>query len=60
MFPELFEAVFVNVAQAVMGQKMDIGEEQSTYTLAAHLVTLRPSFKQSSSPFPLASALHIM
>ena len=31
-----------------------------TYTLAAHLVTLRPSFMQSNSPRPLASVLHIM
>jgi hypothetical protein len=60
VFSELLEAVFVDVAQAVAGQQMDNGGEQFTYTLEAHLVTLRPSFKQSSSPFPLASALHIM
>jgi hypothetical protein len=60
VFSEFVEAVLVNVAQAVLGQKMGHDGVQSTYTLAAHLVTLRPSFKQSSSPFPLASALHIM
>ena len=32
----------------------------STHTLAAHLVTLRPSFMHSNSPRPLASVLHIM
>jgi hypothetical protein len=31
-----------------------------SYTLAAHLVTLRPSFMQSNSPRPLLSVLHIM
>ena len=31
-----------------------------TYTLAAHRVTFRPSFKQSSSPLPPASVLHTM
>ena len=30
----------------------------STHTLAAHLVTLRPSFKQSISAVPLFSVLH--
>ena len=31
-----------------------------SYTLAAHLVTLRPSFKHSVSPLPYASVLHFM
>ena len=31
-----------------------------TYTLVAHLVTLRPSLKQSNSPRPFASVLHFM
>lgn len=31
-----------------------------TDTLAAHLVTLLPSFRQSSSPFPALSVLHCM
>ena len=35
-------------------------ESTHSYTLAAHLVTLRPSFMHSSSPRPLASVLHIM
>lgn len=30
------------------------------YTLAAHRVTFRPSFMQSSSPLPFASCLHTM
>ncbi len=33
---------------------------QATYTLFAHLVTRRPSFKQSISPFPALSLLHCM
>lgn len=33
---------------------------RSTYTEAAHLVTLLPSFKQSSSPLPLLSVLHFI
>ena len=33
-------------------------KKRSTHTLAAHLVTLRPSFKQSSSAVPLFSVLH--
>ena len=32
----------------------------STYTLLAHLVTLRPSFRHSNSPFPGFSFLHCM
>jgi hypothetical protein len=32
----------------------------STHTLAAHLVTLLPSFKHSISPFPSAAVLHCM
>lgn len=32
----------------------------TTYTLAAHLVTLLPSFRHSSSPRPAASVLHCM
>jgi hypothetical protein len=31
-----------------------------TYTLVAHLVTLRPSLRQSNSPRPFASVLHFM
>lgn len=32
----------------------------TTYTLRAHRVTLRPSFKHSNSPFPGFSFLHCM
>ena len=35
-------------------------EYKKTYTDAAHLVTLLPSFKQSSSPRPFASCLQSM
>lgn len=37
-----------------------LGTPGYTYTLAAHLVTLRPSLKQSNSPLPFASVLHFM
>lgn len=33
-------------------------QKRSTHTLAAHLVTLRPSFRQSISAVPLLSVLH--
>jgi hypothetical protein len=35
-------------------------KQMCTHTLAAHLVTLRPSFKQSTSPLPALSVLHCM
>lgn len=41
----------------------EIQEKESkdnTHTLAAHLVTLRPSLMHSNSPRPYASVLHFM
>ena len=74
MFPELCQAVLVDIAQSGPGEHLSADcfllkhnyrcpfalEGGWTYTLAAHLVTLRPSFMHSVSPRPLASVLHIM
>lgn len=48
------------IAAAQEAVKVRTWHKQGTHTLAAHLVTLRPSFRQSISPFPLLSVLHCM
>lgn len=60
--PELFKTILIDVFDAGFRQSRPgaITVRMGTHTLAAHLVTLRPSFIQSNSPRPFASVLHIM
>lgn len=44
----------------MMDAKQRHVKKERAYTLAAHLVTLLPSFMQSTSPFPPLSVLHCM
>ena len=56
----IFEDVFA-FSKPVTGPNPDarcIVTKDSTHTLLAHLVTLLPSFKQSTSPLPGLSFLH--
>lgn len=61
VFAELFKAVLIDILDPVLNREhLSRPEKFATYTLLAHLVTLRPSFKQSSSPLPGFSFLHCM
>lgn len=60
---ELLEAVGVDIldpTEISHAHKHQEQQERESYTLAAQRVTFLPSFKHSSSPRPLASALHFM
>ena len=55
MLPENLQAVLVDVFEPDSSPYQRIvanAASLSTYTLAAHLVTFLPSFKQSNSPRP--------
>jgi hypothetical protein len=55
MFSEDLQTILIDVFESIcspVSYFLPIEKIVSTYTLAAHLVTFRPSFRQSSSPRP--------
>ncbi len=73
MGSELLQAMLVDILEPIVITspcqecQLTVGEQESliegvdsTYTLAAHRVTFRPSLRHSNSPLPFASALHFM